>query len=323
MRDNIPMPKINGLRSPYAQTGRLVYFGRMLDKIRLEAQGQLPLEYKNNLGSGTAGFFDARCCRFLGIEYEKIKEQVLAGKNDEELSALILEAGIARSDEDCVQWNHFMMKRGWRDDGQKNLQRRIEESPQVKMREIQTMFDYIDYDEGRDPVASKSWELRVPVVVLLMGVAGVGKSTVGLALAEALGWDFRDADSFHPQKNIAKMSAGQPLDDLDRAPWLAAIATHIKTILGRGENGVVTCSALKESYRKAILANNKNVILIHLHGEPEIIRERIEARENHFMKPAMLESQLAALEHPQDALRLDVVDSTQALVTKIRAHLNL
>ena len=323
MRDNIPMPKINGLRSPYAQTGRLVYFGRMIDKIRLEAQGLLPLEYKNNLGTGTAGFFDARCCRFLGIEYEKIKEQVLAGKNDEELLALISEVGVARSDEDCMQWNHFMMKRGWRDEGQKNLQRRIEESPHVKMREIQTMFDYIDYDEGRDPIAAKSWELRVPVVVLLMGVAGVGKTTVGLALAEALGWDFRDADSFHSEKNIAKMSASQPLDDSDRAPWLAAIARYIKKTLERGENGVVTCSALKESYRKAILANNKNVILIHLQGSPEIIRQRIQARQNHFMKPAMLDSQLAALEHPQDALRLDVSDSTQALVAKIRAHLNL
>ena len=317
------MIKINGLRSPYAQTGRLVYFGRMIDKIRLEAQGQLPLEYKNNLGTGTAGFFDARCCRFLGIDYEKIKAEVLAGKNDEQLLAWILEAGTPRSDEDCVHWNHFMMKRGWRDEGQKNLQRRIEESAHLKMREINTMFDYIDYDEGRDPVAAKSWELRAPVIVLLMGVAGVGKTTVGLALAEALGWDFRDADSFHSEKNIAKMSAGQPLDDGDRAPWLAAIATHIKKTLGRGENGVVTCSALKQSYREVISANNKNVILFHLHGAPEIIRRRIEARENHFMKPAMLDSQLAALEPPQDALSLDVADSTQTSVAKIRASLNL
>ena len=317
------MTKINGLRSPYARLGRLVYFGRMIDKIQLEARGELPAEYKNNLGTGTAGFFDARCCRFLGIDYEKIKIQVLAGKNDQELLAWISEVGIPRSDEDCVHWNHFMMKRGWRDDGQKNLQRRIEESPHLKMREIKTMFDYIDYDEGRDPVAAKSWELRPPVMVVLMGVAGAGKTTVGLALAEALGWDFRDADSFHSEKNIAKMSAGQPLDDCDRAPWLAAIATHIKTTLERGENGVVTCSALKESYRQAILADNKNVVLFHLHGAPEIIRQRIEARKNHFMKPAMLDSQLAALEPPLDAHLLDVADSTQASVAKIRASLNL
>ncbi len=317
------MPKINGLRSPYAQTGRLVYFGRMIDKIRLDAQGQLPTEYKNNLGTGSAGFFDARCCRFLGIEYETIKAQVLAGKNDEQLLDWIRATGMPRSDEDCMQWNQFMMKRGWRDDGQKNLQRRIEESPHLKMREINTMFDYIDYDEGRDPVAAKSWELRPAVMVLLMGVAGVGKTTVGRALAEALGWDFRDADSFHSEKNIAKMSAGQPLDDHDRAPWLGAIATHIKNTISRGENGVVTCSALKQSYRKAILIDNKNVILIHLHGAPEVIRRRIEARENHFMKPAMLDSQLAALEPPQDALSLDVAETTPALVAKIRAKLNL
>jgi gluconokinase len=317
------MPKINGLRSPYAQMGRLVYFGRMIDKIRLEARGELPAEYKNNLGTGTAGFFDARCCRFLGIEYDKIKTQVLAGHNDEELLAWISESGIPRSDEDCVHWNHFMMKRGWRDDGHKNLQRRIEESPHLKLREIKTMFDYIDYDEGRDPVAAKSWELRPPVIVLLMGVAGAGKTTVGLAMAEAMGWDFRDADSFHSEENIAKMSVGQPLDDYDRAPWLAAIATHIKKTLGRGENGVVSCSALKESYRQTILANNKNVVLFHLHGSLEIIRQRIEARKNHFMKPAMLDSQLAALEPPRDAHLLDVADSTQASVAKIRARLNL
>ncbi|MEI8090607.1 MAG: gluconokinase, GntK/IdnK-type [Opitutaceae bacterium] len=317
------MPKINALRSPYAQMGRWVYVGRMLDKIRLKAQGTLPAEYHGNLGTGTAGFFDARCCRFLGIAYEKIKAEVLAGKTDEELLAWMAQEAIPRSDEDCMQWNHFMMKRGWRDEGEKNLQRRIDESPHLKRREIKTMFDYIDYDEGRDPVASKSWELRAPVMVLLMGVAGVGKSTVGLALAEALGWDFRDGDSFHSEKNIAKMSSGQPLDDHDRAPWLGAIATHIKTTLARGENGVVTCSALKESYRQVILADSKNVILFHLQGAPEIIRQRIEARQNHFMKPAMLDSQLAALESPKNAHRLDVADSTQVLVAKIRAHLNL
>ena len=317
------MPKINGLRSPYAQLGRMVYFGRMLDKIRLEARGELPEEYRNNLGAGSAGLFDARCCRFLGIEYEKLKQQVLAGKNDEEIVAWVYSIGTARSDEDCMLWNHCMMKRGWRDDGQKNLRRRIAESPQLKTREINTMFDYIDYDEERDPVAAKSWELRPPVIVLLMGVAGVGKTTVGSALAQWLGWDFRDADSFHSEKNIAKMSAGQPLDDQDRAPWLAAIAAHIKKTLGRGENGVVTCSALKASYRRAIMADDQNVKLFHLHGAPEIIRQRIEARKNHFMKPAMLDSQLAALELPQDALPLDVADSTPVLVEKIRASLNL
>ena len=317
------MPKINGLRSPYAQLGRMVYFGRMLDMIRLEQRGELPEEYRNNLGAGSAGLFDARCCRFLGIDYEKLKQQVLAGKNDEEIVVWVCSIGTARSDEDCMLWNHFMMKRGWRDDGQKNLQRRIAESPQLKTREINTMFDYIDYDEERDPVAAKSWELRPPVIVLLMGVAGVGKTTVGLALAQSLGWDFRDADSFHSEKNIAKMSAGQPLDDQDRAPWLAAIAAHIKKTLGRGENGVVTCSALKASYRRAIMADDQNVKLFHLHGAPEIIRQRIEARKNHFMKPAMLDSQLAALELPQDALPLDVANSTPVLVEKIRASLNL
>jgi carbohydrate kinase (thermoresistant glucokinase family) len=99
---------------------------------------------------------------------------------------------------------------------------------------------------------------------MLMGVSGSGKTTVGLKLAEELGWSFRDADDFHPPANVAKMSAGLPLDDADRAPWLAAICAHIEASLSRGESGVVTCSALKDSYRAAAIPEPKRVHLVHL-----------------------------------------------------------
>src|SRR4030095_2227902 len=120
----------------------------------------------------------------------------------------------------------------------------------------------IDFDECRDSVASRAWELREPTVVLLMGVSGSGQSTVGRQLASELGWDFRDADEFHPAANVAKMSSGVPLTDADRAPWLAAIRAHVASTLARGENGIVTCSALKEVYRLAAIPDPKRVMLV-------------------------------------------------------------
>ncbi len=317
------MPKIADLRSPYAKVGRLVYFGRMLDKIRLEAEGTLPAAYRENLGDTSPGMFDARCCRFLAVSYQFLKEQVLQGQNDELILAAAEALGAKRTDEDCMIWNHFMMKRGWRDEGSVTLARRIAETPALQGKRIETMFDYLDYDEGRDPMAAKSWQLRPPIWVLIMGVAGTGKTTVGQQLAAMLGWEFRDADEFHSTQNIAKMSSGQPLDDADRAPWLAAIRAHIMAKTTRGESGVVTCSALKETYRQAILAGLNQVRLVHLHGAPELIHQRIAARENHFMKPAMLDSQLAALEPPREALTLDIADSPPSLAAQIHSKLGL
>lgn len=314
------MPKVSGLRSPYAQVGRIVYFGRMLDKIRLHSRGMLPAEYRSNLGEAAAGLFDARCCRFLGVTYTDVKERVLRGESDDEILAWAHAVGTPRSDEDCLVWNHFMMKRGWRDDGRTRLEERVRESGWLSGKLIETMFDYIDYDEDRDPVAARSWELRPPLVVLIMGVAGTGKTTVGQALASAIGWSFRDADDFHPPSNIAKMAAGRPLDDSDRDPWLASIRVHITATIARGESAVVTCSALKESYRRLIIGRSRSVKLVHLHGDPVLIRQRIAARKGHFMKPAMLDSQLADLEPPRDALLLDISNSTAELVSKIRTH---
>ena len=148
------MPNVPGLRSPYRKVGRLVYFGRMLDKIRLQAAGTLPAaDYAANLGKG----FDARCCSFLRVNYDELKGRVLAGgMDDEALLAWALERGGARTDEECEIWNGFMMKRGWRDAGAPMLAQRIRES-NLESQPVMTMFDYLDFDEGRDPVAIKAW----------------------------------------------------------------------------------------------------------------------------------------------------------------------
>ncbi|MEI7550777.1 MAG: DUF5069 domain-containing protein [Verrucomicrobiota bacterium] len=147
------MPTVPGLRSPYAKVGRLVYFGRMIDKIHLQARGALPADYLANLGQG----FDLRCCDFLRVPYADLKAQALAGGQTE--AALLdwaLERGGPRGDEECEVWNGFLMKRGWRDAGAEILARRIREG-QLEGQPIMTMFDYLDFDEGRDPVAAKSW----------------------------------------------------------------------------------------------------------------------------------------------------------------------
>jgi carbohydrate kinase (thermoresistant glucokinase family) len=312
------MSSLPGLRSPYAKVGRLVYFGRMLDKIRLHAAAALPPDYVENLGQG----FDRRCVNFLRVHYEELKTRTLEGDLDDlALLHWAEQRGGPRTDEECEVWNGFMMKRCWRDPGAPVLARRIAESG-LQGRPIVTMFDYLDFDEGRDPTKSRAWELRDPVVVLLMGVAGSGKTTVGLKLADDLGWSFRDADDFHPPANVAKMSAGQPLDDADRATWLAAIRAHIATTLARGESGVVTCSALKEAYRAAAIPDPKRVRLVHLAGDFDLIIQRMKQRE-HFMKPEMLHSQFATLETPKDALTVDITKTPDELAAEIRRSLGL
>ena len=146
------MSPVPGLRSPYDKVGRLVYFGRMLDKIRLHAAGRLPADYIPNLGDTKPGMFDARCCAFLRVRYDDLKARVLAGAvTDEQLLAWCFACGDARTDEECYVWNCFMMKRGWRDDARPRLQQRIAEYG-LAGKPIETFFDFLDYDEGRDPV---------------------------------------------------------------------------------------------------------------------------------------------------------------------------
>jgi carbohydrate kinase (thermoresistant glucokinase family) len=139
---------------------------------------------------------------------------------------------------------------------------------------------------------------RPPLVIVLMGVSGAGKSTAGNALSSRLGWPFRDADSFHPPANIVKMSRGTPLSDEDRWPWLAAIAHWIDARCAAGEPGIVSCSALKRTYRSRIVGTRKDVRLVYLKGDAALIRRRLNARKHHFMPASLLESQFATLEEP-------------------------
>lgn len=138
----------------------------------------------------------------------------------------------------------------------------------------------------------------MPAVFVVMGVTSSGKSTVGAALAARLGWPFRDADAFHPAENVAKMSRGEPLNDDDRKPWLAAIAAWIDELRAAGQHGVVTCSALKRAYRAVLVGDRPDVRLVYLKGDRELIGARMARRQHHFMPTSLLDSQFATLETP-------------------------
>jgi gluconokinase len=157
--------------------------------------------------------------------------------------------------------------------------------------------------------------------VIVMGVAGSGKTTVGESLAQRLGWNFYDADAFHPAENIAKMASGTPLDDADRTPWLAALRALISTSIKENRPGILACSALKESYRQQLLAGNEGVRLVYLKGSFDLIWSRISQRKDHYMKPQMLRSQFEALEEPRNALIFDVSLSVEEIVEGVAGHL--
>jgi gluconokinase len=157
-----------------------------------------------------------------------------------------------------------------------------------------------------------------------MGVSGAGKTRFGRALASALGWDFADADDYHSAANVAKMRAGTPLTDADRAPWLASLRAEIGGRLEQGRPLVLACSALKQDYRTILLADDPlRVRFIHLDGPPELIAARLAGRAGHYMPPALLASQLATLEAPSDALRIDISLTTEAQVALARSALGL
>ena len=147
-----------------------------------------------------------------------------------------------------------------------------------------------------------------PMSVVVMGVSGSGKTTVGKLLAERLGWQYQEGDALHPPENVAKMSAGTPLTDADRIPWLHRIAARIDDWRSRGESGVVTCSALKRAYRDIIIGNRPDVGLVHLKGSRELIGQRMAARKGHFMPAALLDNQFATLQEPAPDERAIVVD---------------
>ena len=159
------------------------------------------------------------------------------------------------------------------------------------------------------------------MVVVVMGVAGCGKSTVGPLLAKALGGDFAEGDKFHPPENVAKMSRGEPLGDADRAPWLAAMAASIREWRTKDRPTVLACSALKQRYREVLAGGSPDVRFVYLRGAEAVIADRMARRRDHFMQPSLLRSQFAALEEPTDAIVADVGAEPAAIVAGVIAAL--
>jgi gluconokinase len=157
--------------------------------------------------------------------------------------------------------------------------------------------------------------------VVVMGVTGVGKTTVGRLIAQRLGARFVDADDFHPPENVAKMRAGSPLDDDDRRPWLAALNAYLREAARRGDSVVLACSALKSAYRERLREGIPALRFVHLVGARELIAERLGARTGHYMNPALLDSQLATLERPDDALSVDIGPAPEELANAVCAAL--
>jgi carbohydrate kinase (thermoresistant glucokinase family) len=154
------------------------------------------------------------------------------------------------------------------------------------------------------------------MIALLMGVSGSGKSTVGRALAAELDWLFLDADTLHPQANVAKMASGIPLADADRWPWFDRIVAEMRRYAAAGRNVVIACSALKQAYRDR-LAKGGPVRFVYLKGDAETITPRLAGRTGHFMPPSLLASQFATLEEPDDAIVVDITQPVAAQVAVI------
>ena len=168
--------------------------------------------------------------------------------------------------------------------------------------------------------------LALPVVLVLMGVSGCGKTTIGELLAERLHLPYEEGDALHPPANVAKMAAGHPLDDADRAPWLAKVADWVDARLDAGESGVITCSALKRSYRALIARRGAGVEFVYLHGSRELIASRLAGRHGHFMPPTLLDSQFATLEEPgadEPAIRVEIGEPPAAIAADIVEALGL
>lgn len=163
------------------------------------------------------------------------------------------------------------------------------------------------------------------MIVIVMGVEGCGKTTIGQLLAKQMGWNFYDGDDYHPKTNIEKMSHNIPLTDEDRSSWLAALHKLISGLLEQGQSGVLACSALKRSYREELGADRKDVHMVYLKGSFELIKQRVLARQEHFMKASMLPSQFGTLEEPSpdEALIVDITPTPEEIVREIETRLGL
>jgi gluconokinase len=154
-------------------------------------------------------------------------------------------------------------------------------------------------------------------IAVVMGVSGSGKTTIAAGVASAEGWILLEGDKFHPPANIAKMKAGTPLTDEDRWPWLRAIAAKGDALRAAGESAVVACSALKRAYRKILIGDRSDTVLVYLRGSKALIAERVKARKGHFMPPALLDSQFATLEEPgadEHPVVVDIDGSAEAAI---------
>ncbi len=160
-------------------------------------------------------------------------------------------------------------------------------------------------------------------VIILTGVSGAGKTTIGARLARSLGWAFLDGDDLHPARNKEMMSHGIALTDADRRPWLDAVRQSVEGVLSAGANAVIACSALKESYRRQIVVDPARVKLVYLKGTKDLIASRLRDRRGHFMSPELLDSQFDTLEEPHDAIVADIAASPDAIVASIRARLGI
>lgn len=175
-------------------------------------------------------------------------------------------------------------------------------------------------------LASTQETFAPPSVLVVMGVSGSGKSTIGSQLAIQLRWEFEDGDWFHPARNVEKMHSGHPLTDEDRAPWLIAIANFIDTTRRESSHAVVACSALKRRYRTVIVGNRPDVRLIYLKGDKELIARRIAARHEHFMPSSLLQSQFDALEEPnadENAIVVSIEPRPREIVAQILTLLKM
>jgi gluconokinase len=155
------------------------------------------------------------------------------------------------------------------------------------------------------------------MIVIIMGVTGVGKTTVGRLLAQRTGWPLYDADDYHSPANVEKMRAGVPLTDEDRWPWLDRLNALLCAAHAKGESAILACSALKQRYRERLQQGLQGVRWVHLKGDIELIRSRLQQRKGHYMNPALLQSQFDALESPRDAVIIDVGDEPVALAQRV------
>ena len=163
-----------------------------------------------------------------------------------------------------------------------------------------------------------------PNALIVMGVSSSGKSSIGKALAERLGWGFADGDDFHPKANVEKQRAGQPLTDEDRWPWLQSIADEIDRVTAEGGKLVVACSALKRVYRELLVHGRHDIRIVYLDGSKELIAKRMAARKNHFMPPSLLDSQFKTLEVPgtdERVIRVSIDDDIDGIVDAITKQL--